>query len=229
MGIFGKKENENNSSSIEEYFELKNIEAQDILDEFEEKANVYPLLSKSSLFYHSQYLLKDIYYELTHLKKFELSEDEVKKTAEDYIEKMKSISSNFTKSNLQNDMKIKENIDNMKNFIKKNRKFFVIEPLFDYKDICIDFPTIYCFSYNLRYDATSDKLCFLALTNKSQNAEYMSISPCNCKIREMNQFDFGQYADIRFSSFKTINEESFLCDKYKKLYDMYMRDSQKSK
>lgn len=223
MSIFSKKESKdeyNDKIAIEDFAELKKIEAQDIIEDFEEKTGAYPLLSDSNIYYDAYYKLKNL-------------EFEVKKNSDDMasmetlLVEMKEISSEFIKKCLANDMKMKENAEAMRNFAKKNKRFFVIEPLFETEDNIND--VIYCFSYNVRYDIKKDKMLFLALTNRSQNAEYMSISPADSKVREMNAFDFGEYVDIRFANFKTISEEHFLCDKYKKLYDMFIRDKEKSK
>lgn len=218
MGIFGKKEKDENSKAVlpEDREDLKN--ANKIIEELKEKVKEYPLVAKSKLFHECLCNLGCLAYDI----KYTYVSDSNSKSLLNEIEK---IASNFSKNCLSYDMKMKENSNEMRNFANKNKKFFVLEPLFDLEGTS----NIYCFSYNLRFDTANNTLRFLGLNNINQNAEYMEISPADYKIREMNEFDFGEYADIRFASFKTINEESFLCDKYKKLHDMFLQDKNNKK
>lgn len=218
MGIFGKKENDENSKAIlpEDREDLK--KANKIIEEFKGKVKEYPLVAKSKLYHEC---LCNLGYLICDIKYTDISDSNSK----NLLSEIEKISSNFLKNCLTYDMKMKENSNEMRSFANKNKKFFVLEHLFGLENST----NLYCFSYNIRFDTAKSTLRFLGLNNISQNAEYMEISPADYKIREMNEFDFGEYADIRFASFKTINEESFLCDKYKKLHDMFLQDKNNKK
>jgi hypothetical protein len=142
------------------------------------------------------------------------------------LKEMRSILAEYKeKENYYTDI-VKENIEKMKEFVAKRKRFFVIEKLFksEYKDNFIS----YGYSYNLRYNDETNSINCFAILSYDESGREVHFDAKDLKIREMSSFDFGEFADSRLS-YMHITDVEDVKKTYKNLQEFYEREEEKFK
>ena len=121
---------------------------------------------------------------------------------------------------------VKENIEKMKEFVAKNKRFFVVEKLFKSEDK--DNFVSYGYSYNLRYNDETNSISCFAILSYDESGRQVNIDAKDLKIREMSLFDFGEFADSRLS-YMHITDVEDAKKAYKNLQEFYEREEDKFK